>query len=186
PEQKKAPEPEKKPEPRPAEKPVEKAEKKPVAPANPAADALADARKQASGASGQGQSKGSAAASALKDLARELGGQTGVGGGGGQGDGPGGGGIYDVYAGLVIEAVRPNWSIPVMSRSNMVVQVRINLDRNGKVLDCSIEKSSGRPDFDASAVNAVQRTSEKGMFPKPPTRAQQDLLITFNSQDLIR
>jgi colicin import membrane protein len=186
PEQKKAPEPEKKPDPKPEKKPAEKAEKKPAGPVNPAADALADARKQAHSASGKGSGKGSAAASALKDLARELGGKTGVGGGGGQGDGPGGGGIYDVYAGLVIEAVRPNWSIPVMSRSNMVVQVRIELDRNGKVLDCTIERSSGRPDFDASAVNAVQRTSEKGMFPKPPTRAQQDILITFNSQDLIR
>ncbi len=183
PEQKSAPEPEKKPAPKQEKKPEPIPDKKPSKPVNAAADALAEVRKQAR--SGQNSGKGSAAASALKDLAREIT-QTGVGGGGGQGDGPGGGGIYDVFAGLVMEAVRPNWSIPVMSRSNMVVQVRIKVDRNGNVQDCSIEQSSGRPEFDASAVNAVKRTSERGMFPKPPTRAQQDILINFNSQDLIR
>ena len=105
-----------------------------------------------------------------------------VGGGAGDGDGPGGGGIYDVYVAQVILAVQPNWSMPVYSRSNMVVQVRIQLDPHGKVLDCKVEKSSGRPEFDASAVNAVVRT---GNLPAPPTPAQQDLLISFNSQQMM-
>jgi len=108
--------------------------------------------------------------------------QQGVGGGGGDGDGPGGGGIYDVYVAQVILAVQPNWSMPVYSRNNMVVQVRIKLDPNGKVLDCKVEKTSGRPEFDASAVNAVVRT---GYLPAPPTPAQQDLLISFNSLQML-
>lgn len=187
-EKKKEPEPEKKPEPKPepkpAPKPEAKAEKKPApkqekkAPAKPAkkqndvlAAALADARRQAN----------SSAAKALADL-ENMKRQKGVGGGGGDGDGPGGGGIYDVYVAQVILAVQPNWSMPVYSRSNMVVQVRIQLDRNGKVLDCKVEKSSGRPEFDASAVNAVVRT---GTLPAPPTPAQQDLLISFNSQQMM-
>ncbi len=187
-EKKKEPEPEKKPdpkpEPKPAPKPEAKAEKKPApkpekkAPAKPAkkqndvlAAALADARRQAN----------SSAAKALADL-ENMKRRKGVGGGGGEGDGPGGGGIYDVYVAQVILAVQPNWSMPVYSRSNMVVQVRIQLDRNGKVLDCKVEKSSGRPEFDASAVNAVVRT---GTLPAPPTPAQQDLLISFNSQQMM-
>ncbi|MBR5883530.1 MAG: cell envelope integrity protein TolA, partial [Mailhella sp.] len=135
------------------------------------AAALADARRQA----------GSSAAKALADL-EKMQRRQGVGGGAGDGDGPGGGGIYDVYVAQVILAVQPNWSMPVYSRSNMVVQVRIQLDRHGKVLDCKVEKSSGRPEFDASAVNAVVRT---GMLPAPPTPAQQDLLISFNSQQML-
>ena len=72
--------------------------------------------------------------------------------------------------------------MPVYSRNNMVVQVRIKLDPNGKVLDCKVEKTSGRPEFDASAVNAVVRT---GYLPAPPTPAQQDLLISFNSLQML-
>ena len=104
------------------------------------------------------------------------------GGGGGEGDGPGGGGIYDVYAAQVILAVQPNWSMPTYSRNNIVVQVRIKLDKQGRVLDCHIERSSGRPEFDASAVNAIIRTKT---LPPPPTPAQQDLVISFNSLQMM-
>jgi colicin import membrane protein len=59
--------------------------------------------------------------------------------------------------------------------------VRIRLDPAGRVLDCAIENSSGRPDFDASAVNAVLRA---GPLPEPPSPAQQELIISFNSREL--
>ena len=65
----------------------------------------------------------------------------------------------------------------------MVVHVRIKLDPSGRVLDCKVEKSSGRPDYDASAVNAVIRT---GTLPPPPTPAQRDIIISFNSQTMGR
>lgn len=104
-----------------------------------------------------------------------------AGGGGGTGTGNGGGGIYDVYAAQVILAVQPNWKMPTYSRQNLVVQVRIKLDIAGNVMNASIEESSGRADFDASAVNAVLRTKT---LPKPPTKEQQDLIISFNSLEL--
>ena len=133
---------------------------------------MADLNKQ------KGQNKkggGGSAAAALADLK-----QSGI-GGGGSGSGPGGGGIYDVYVAMVIEAVQPNWSVATYSRTNLAVQVRIKLDKAGHVQDCRIEKSSGRSDFDASAVNAVLRTKT---LPEPPTPEQQDIVITFNSQML--
>ena len=140
-------------------------------------DALADVRRETSRG---GKQNSSSAARALEELARETG-SGGVGGGGGSGSGPGGGGIYDVYVGQVILAVQPNWSMPTYSRENLVAGVRIRLAPDGGVLDCRIEQSSGRPDFDASAVNAVLRTKK---LPPPPTPAQQDLLINFNAQQL--
>lgn len=158
--------------PAPAKQPP-KDQKKPDKPRRSALDdALADVRREARSSSGS-----SSASRALEELARE----TGVGGGGGSGTGPGGGGIYDVYVGQVILAVQPNWSMPTYSRENLVVGVRIKLAPDGKVLDCRIEQSSGRPDFDASAINAVLRTRN---MPPPPTPAQQDLLISFNAQQL--
>ena len=192
PEKKPEPKPEKKPETKPAAKPEPKTEKKTDSGKSQSksksqssgkdalADALADVRKQARSNS-TGKGGGTSASRALADLEKQVG-RTGVGGGGGEGDGPGGGGIYDVYVAQVILAVQPNWSMPTYSRNNMVVQVRIKLDKQGNVLDCHIERSSGRPEFDASAVNAIIRTKT---LPPPPTPAQQDLVISFNSQQML-
>lgn len=188
PEKKPEPKQEKKPEPVPEKKTEPKPEKKPAQPPQPKrnsgrdalADALADVRRQAR-ANTSGRGSGTSASRALADLEKQVG-RTGVGGGGGEGDGPGGGGIYDVYVAQVILAIQPNWSMPTYSRNNMVVQVRIKLDKQGNVLDCRIERSSGRPEFDASAINAVIRTKT---LPPPPTPAQQDLVVSFNSQQML-
>ncbi|HIU17486.1 MAG TPA: cell envelope integrity protein TolA [Candidatus Avidesulfovibrio excrementigallinarum] len=140
--------------------------------------ALADARRaEAKNRRGSGSS---AVANALAQAKREARGTGG--GGGGEGDGPGGGGLYDVYAGMVVMAVRPNWSMPTYSRDPLVAYVRVKLDPAGQVLDASLERSSGRADFDASAVNAVRRTQT---LPKPPTPAQQEIVIAFNSLELM-
>ena len=180
PEKKPEPTPEKKPEQKPAQKPAQKEQPKRDSGKDALADALAAARKQArSNTTGTGS--GTSASRALADLEKQVG-RTGVGGGGGEGDGPGGGGIYDVYVAQVILAIQPNWSMPTYSRNNMVVQVRIKLDKQGNVLDCRIERSSGRPEFDASAINAVIRTKT---LPPPPTPAQQDLVVSFNSQQMM-
>jgi len=185
PEKKPDPEPEKKPAPKQESKTVPKTEKKQEKPAKNSgkdalADALADVRRQAR-SQHSGKGGGTSASRALADLEKQIG-RTGVGGGGGDGDGPGGGGIYDVYAAQVILAVQPHWSMPTYSRNNMVVQVRIKLDKQGRVLDCGIERSSGRPEFDASAVNAILRAKT---LPPPPTPAQQDLVISFNSLQMM-
>lgn len=163
------------PQPKPAEKPKQeqkKEDKKPPqnkpAKNNSVKDALQTAQKQ-------NQKASSSALDALAELEQMAG------GGGGTGSGNGGGGIYDVYAGQVILAVQPNWSMPTYSRQNLVVQVRIRLDIAGTVMSAEIVKSSGRADFDASAVNAVLRTK---VLPKPPTKEQQDLIISFNSLEL--
>ena len=108
-------------------------------------------------------------------------GGVGVGGGGGVGDGPGGGGLYDVYVGQVMLLVQSHWSLPTYSRENLVVQVRIVQDASGHIQDCRIVRSSGRNDVDASAVNAVLRAKQ---LPPPPTPEQQELIITFNTQDM--
>ncbi len=147
--------------------------------------ALADARAKAGPESRRRDNSG-AVARALAQASRNVnsgGGEgSGMGGGGGEGDGPGGGGLYDVYAGMVILSVRPNWSMPTYSRTLLVAHVRVRIDSNGKVLSATLEKGSGRADFDASAVNAVLRTKQ---LPKPPTPDQQDIIIAFNSLEMM-
>ncbi len=172
--------------------------------------ALANAKSKAKPVKGSGGSgSGSAISSALAQARRSAGGEgegggggtglgggwgigggdgsgsggdgNGGGGGGGRGDGPGGGGIYDVYSGMVLLAVRPNWHYPSYNRSRLVASVRVKTDASGKILDAKLERSSGRADYDASAVNAVLRTK---VLPKPPTPAEQNILINFNSLEM--
>lgn len=166
-------------------KPTAKPKETQNTPQKPSKDAvkaaLADAARKTDSQRSSGKGR-SSIAGALADLEKAAKNNGQGGGGGGEGDGPGGGGIYDVYAGMVILAIRPNWSMPTYSRAQMIVQVRVKLDRNGQVLGCSIERSSGRADFDASAVNAVIRTKT---LPPPPTPEQQELVLTFNSQEMM-
>ncbi|MBR5735082.1 MAG: TonB C-terminal domain-containing protein, partial [Desulfovibrionaceae bacterium] len=82
---------------------------------------------------------------------------------------------YDVYAGMVQLAVQQHWYPSMYSGSNLVSSVRVKLDANGKVLDARIERSSGQQGYDALAINAVKSAK----MPKPPTPAQQNLLLHF-------
>ena len=90
---------------------------------------------------------------------------------------------YSLLAKLTLPHIRVDEAMnSITALTNLgTVQVRIKLDKSGNVLDCRIEKSSGNNVFDASAVNAVNRTKQ---LPQPPTPAQQNLLINFNSLDM--
>lgn len=169
------------------EKPKEQPKRAPAKPAekskqgrDPLKEALADAAKQ-SGAKGTKKKGNDPLAGALADFEKSARSSGTGGGGGGEGDGPGGGGIYDVYMGQVILAIRPNWSMPTYSRQNFTVKVRVKVSPAGEILHCAVERGSGRAEVDASAVNAVIRTK---MLPPPPTPEQQDMVITFNTQEM--
>ena len=168
---------------RPEQKPAEMKKPPEISREDAIRGALADAQKQARPDIDSQKSRQDAVTRALADAARQSRNRPEAGGGGGEGDGPGGGGLKNIYVGLVIMAVRPNFSMNTFaSRQNIVVRVRVKLDREGNVLDCYVEKSSGNPAFDGQAVNAIRRTR---VLPPPPTADEQDLSIDFNSQDFV-
>lgn len=174
----KKPEP-KKPEPKKPE-PKKTAPKKTPKP-DPVAAALQQARKATSrAASGD---KGNAVEQALAQARRNAGGSGG--GGGGEGAGPGGGGLGDVYIGQIMMAVRPNWGFASAGRRSLGCVVKVNVDMQGNVLNAEISRSSGNAQFDASAVNAVVRTSQAGEFPPPPNPSYTDLDLFFTMDELM-
>lgn len=177
----KKPEP-KKPEPKKPEKPKEQPKKpEPKKPKpDPIAEALAKARKATSRT--QQQEKGNAVERALAQARQKAGGNRG--GGGGSGDGPGGGGLGDVYIGQVMLAVRPNWGFASSARISLVCVIKVNVDMQGKVQSAVISKSSGNAQYDASAVNAIVRTSQSGDFPPPPNPQYMDLDLVFTLDEL--
>ncbi|MDE5832090.1 MAG: TonB C-terminal domain-containing protein, partial [Desulfovibrio sp.] len=197
--------PEPKPEPKPAPRPESKkpAPKKPVPkkparkkpkpktlapkkpapkkPVDPIAAALQQARKATSRASSG--DKGSAVEQALAQAQRDARGNRG--GGGSEGSGPGGGGLGDVYVGQVMLAVRPNWGFAAGGRKSLKCVVKVNVDLQGIVQRAEIVQSSGNAQYDASAVNAIMRTSAAGDFPPPPNSSYTELDLHFTMDELM-
>ncbi|HWO43293.1 MAG TPA: energy transducer TonB [Candidatus Eisenbacteria bacterium] len=69
---------------------------------------------------------------------------------------------FDQYLHEASKRVQSHWQIPAKS-DGLQARVKFNLDRAGRVSDLSISKSSGRKDFDQSALDAVRKSS-----PFPP------------------
>ncbi len=91
------------------------------------------------------------------------------------------GSIEDLYAIAVQNLVKKNWRFPQMAtRDELVTRVRIVLSPDGAILDASVVTSSGRPDFDGSALRAVSDTKQ---LPKPPTPDISSIVINFNSHE---
>lgn len=183
-EEPKKPEP-KKEEPKKPEPPKPAVKKEDKQPAKSNVDPVKAALDKARAASSKENSpnRGSAVERALAEAKRNAGGYGG--GGGGEGDGPGGGGLLDVYMGQVLMAVRANWQYTSASRTTLVCAVQVRVDATGKVLQARIEQSSGNALYDTTAVNAVMRTGASGQFPEPPGPEYQDLILTFNSNEMM-
>ncbi|WP_257243081.1 cell envelope integrity protein TolA [Desulfovibrio legallii] len=178
---KEAPKETKKPEPA-KPQPSKKADKNGKSSAvDPVAAALQHARKASSRA--DSGDRGNAVEQALAQAQRRAGGNRG--GGGGEGSGPGGGGLGDVYMGQVMLAVRPNWGFASAGRVNLVCVVNVKVDMQGRVQQTTVTRGSGNAQFDASAVNAVIRTSQSGQFPPPPSAEYTDLDLVFTLDELM-
>lgn len=149
---------------------------------DPVAAALQQARRKATSRAESGD-RGNAVEQALAQARRNAGGNRG--GGGGEGEGPGGGGLGDVYMGQVMLAVRPNWGFASAGRVNLRCVVNVKVDAQGKVQQTQVTRSSGNAQFDASAVNAIVRTSQSGDFPPPPSAAYGDLDLVFTLDEMM-
>ena len=91
-------------------------------------------------------------------------------------------GLIALYARLVETAVKENWRFPrIHSEEVLVARVEIHINPDGGILDYKLLVSSGRPDFDASALKAVDETKQ---LPIPPRPDLSVLRINFNLQEL--
>ena len=66
------------------------------------------------------------------------------------------------------ERIRENWIVPAVGRTdagNQIVQIRITIEKDGKVTNVRMEKSSGNRFFDDSVLRAIAKASP---LPVPP------------------
>jgi colicin import membrane protein len=74
------------------------------------------------------------------------------------------------YARALDEKVRANWTVPELAQKdvgNLIVQVRITIEKDGRVSNVRMEKVSGNPYFDDSVRRAIQKASP---LPVPPAQ----------------
>jgi colicin import membrane protein len=107
---------------------------------------------------------------------------SGSGGGGGPAGSTGTGiGSIAAYGRVVEQLIKANWRFPSATAKNpLVTQVEIRIAVDGSISGFRMLGSSGRPDYDASALRAVQDTKT---LPPPPSPDLSVLIINFNNQE---
>jgi len=184
PEEPKKPEPKKEePKKEEAKKEEPKAEKKPTK-EDILAEALGEATKAAKkeGSSGADKGRGGskdALADALADLGREVSGRGTRGDGtaeDGDGEGVSSGSLDQYYATQVIRAIRQNWRFPRLSNIVLATTVELTVNKAGDILGSRMVNGSGRSDFDASVMRAIEDTKR---LPPLPETLDATLVITF-------
>lgn len=152
------------------------------------AQALGDATKTAketktgSDGAAKGSAKGGskdALADALADLGREVSGR-GTSGDGtaedGEGEGESSGSLEDYYASQVIKVIRQNWRFPRLSNVVLATTVELRVNKGGEILGSRMVNGSGRSDFDASVMRAIEDTRK---LPELPETLPTTFMITF-------
>jgi colicin import membrane protein len=162
-----------------------KAEKKPTK-EEILAQALGEATKAAKKGGSDGAAKGStkggskdALADALADLGREVSGRGTHGDGtaeDGDGEGVSSGSLDQYYATQVIRAIRQNWRFPRLSNVVLATTVELTVNKAGDILGSRMVNGSGRSDFDASVMRAIEDTKR---LPPLPETLDATLVITF-------
>ncbi len=86
-----------------------------------------------------------------------------------------------VYAQDAVARIKPNWRYPLAgTNQNLSAAVEMNLTADGAITNFKLVKSSGRADFDASVLKAVDETKKLS----PPPANMRTIQITFHLQDL--
>ncbi|MFN2267480.1 MAG: TonB family protein [Desulfonatronovibrio sp.] len=92
-------------------------------------------------------------------------------------------GLQEIYAARAERLIKGNWRYPrIGGTKNLVVRVEVEIDQTGRVVRSRVVRSSGREDFDHSALRAIEDTRQ---LPEPPTVRIRTLIIDFNLQDLV-
>jgi len=148
-----------------AEKAAKDAAQKEAAAKNSVNDALKDIKAKSTGASGA-----SAVNAALADINKQQGGGGGSRGGGTASDA--------VYTGIVEKLIKQNWRFPRSDELKLSATIEFQVKRDGSIQSARVIQTSGREDFDNSAMRAIQETQT---LPVPPS--EKLVRLTFNSQE---
>ena len=92
--------------------------------------------------------------------------------------------LVSEYSGLIIQAIQSAWIKPKNIQDGLVCDLRMTINKNGRVIKVDLIKSSGNIRFDNSALRAISRVETFSFFNKIPFNIYQtsfkNIVITFN------
>ena len=90
----------------------------------------------------------------------------------------------DIYSSLIIQTLQSAWRKPMNIPNNLICDLRLTINKNGRVVNSNLIRSSGNIRFDNSALIAVSRVETFEFFNKIPLNIYQsnfkNIVITFN------
>ena len=92
--------------------------------------------------------------------------------------------LVSEFSNLIIKAIQSAWIKPKNIQDGLICDLRMTVNKNGRVIKIDLIKSSGNIRFDNSAIKAVSRVETFSFFNKIPFGMYQtsfkNIVITFN------
>ena len=90
----------------------------------------------------------------------------------------------ELYSSLIIQNLQSAWRKPINIQDGLVCDLRITINKNGRIINVNLIKSSGNIRFDNSAMKALQRIETFNFFDSIPYNIYlsnfKNIVITFN------
>jgi len=90
----------------------------------------------------------------------------------------------ELFSSLIIQSLQSAWRKPMNIQNGLICDLRLTINRNGRVVNSNLIKSSGNIRFDNSALMAVERIETFNFFNRIPANIYQsnfrNIVITFN------
>ena len=90
----------------------------------------------------------------------------------------------DILSSYIIENIQSAWRKPINIQDGLVCVLRLSINKNGRIIDINLIKSSGNLRFDNSALRAVQRVETFSFLQDIPMSIYnsnfRSIVITFN------
>ena len=90
----------------------------------------------------------------------------------------------EIYSSLIIQSLQSAWRKPINIQDGLVCDLRITINKNGRIINVNLIKSSGNIRFDNSAIKALQRIETFNFFDSIPYNIYlsnfKNIVITFN------
>ena len=90
----------------------------------------------------------------------------------------------DILSSYIIENIQSAWRKPINIQDGLVCDLRLSINKNGRIIEINLIKSSGNLRFDNSALKAVQRVETFSFLQDIPMSIYnsnfRSIVITFN------
>lgn len=90
----------------------------------------------------------------------------------------------ELYSSLIIKSIQSAWRKPINIQDGLVCDLRLSINKNGRIVNVNLISSSGNLRFDNSALKAVQRAETFSFFKDIPYSLYntnfKSVVITFN------